>query len=897
MLEFRLLGPLEVRRNGTVLSVKPKKARDLLTMLLIEGSPGASLGQIVDGLWPQKRPNTAINSVHVYISGLRKILGDSDRELIRLLEDGYRIDLDGNYQHALDIRRFEERVTSGVAELRAGRDQNALAALDEALGLVYGRMLADVADEPFAQLKLAYLEHRRREAIEGRLRAMLSLGSAQRVAVEARQFVHDDPFNEGVWALLIQSLYQLQRRTEALRAYQALVDRLAEAGLQPSVELREMEKRVVAEDPSLNPTVRIQPGNLPPAVEAPIEADLISQVVRDLDVEQAIAIIGPEKLARNAAVGAAQARIQRYPDGVWLLEVRGLRHRREVVRSVLDAVGIISGPNPEATLIEFVTRRTMLFILVSADDVVDGLEGLISDLTCANSQAVITLRDPPAPTTLLLRAATSTASRASPDSGRNVQRLKRHTSDSAPIQAPAGLLILRLQCFQGPVTLAAIRAVAAFDPIDPRDTDYLVSQLVANGQVAIDNSERMTRFVLNDEGHGTGDTQSGQLWSRHLEYCAELATAALAAVGGPGWNDSLASMRAERSEFGAAIEFALEQQRMDEAFQIGHAIGLYWSTQGSHLGKAITTLGKLLDHYWTASSDVAGVSLSAGFAHFRSGSYLQAEQLFNQAVAIADEVEATALQGYARAERAHLLMFAGRHGEAKDNLDQASDLAIASGLRALQCRIDMLTAQLAMREPGSTGQRWQHDTLVAAAEVLGRLNYRPARANCMLVLSSWYLDVDDAERATHEARQALDIAQLEDDRSMVAFALARLAECDGVAGNSESCYQHASEALAIAVEVGNWLVAAQAALVLGMSDQAAALPGGTSLGHAFMAIRDGLGVPITDRESQWLSRLGHDATSMGDTEPFGTGIGEHLHNIDPGTARGLLFSVAAAIRR
>jgi DNA-binding SARP family transcriptional activator len=76
-VEFRLLGPLEVAEHGRVLELNAAKQRALLAILLLSANEVVSAARLIEELWPEAAPRTAAKSIQVYVSGLRKELGDS----------------------------------------------------------------------------------------------------------------------------------------------------------------------------------------------------------------------------------------------------------------------------------------------------------------------------------------------------------------------------------------------------------------------------------------------------------------------------------------------------------------------------------------------------------------------------------------------------------------------------------------------------------------------------------------------------------------------------------------------------------------------------------------------------------------------------------------------------
>src|SRR5215471_8799569 len=100
-MEFRLLGPLEVREDGHVLEVGGGKPKALLAVLLLNANRVVSSDVLIESLWGERPPGTASKALQVYISQLRKTLG---RERIVTAPPGYELRLDSD---ELDVSRFE----------------------------------------------------------------------------------------------------------------------------------------------------------------------------------------------------------------------------------------------------------------------------------------------------------------------------------------------------------------------------------------------------------------------------------------------------------------------------------------------------------------------------------------------------------------------------------------------------------------------------------------------------------------------------------------------------------------------------------------------------------------------------------------------------------------------
>ncbi|MEU6413104.1 BTAD domain-containing putative transcriptional regulator [Microbispora sp. NPDC046933] len=267
-LDFRLLGTLEVADGtGTLLDLGPRKQRAVLALLLLNAPHVVPLDQLIDRLWRDEPPSSATGTLQAYISHLRRTLEPrrsprSPARVLRTREPGYLLDIEPDQ---VDAERFGRAAEAAHAALAAGRAEEAERILGPALALWRGEPLADLADEPFARSTVARLSETRLSALTVRAEAWLALGRAAEVAVEAERLLEQDPYREGLWALLMRALYRERRQAEALAAYQrcrTLLD--DELGLDPSPELRRLEQAILLQDESLA-------GVWAPVVAVPLE--------------------------------------------------------------------------------------------------------------------------------------------------------------------------------------------------------------------------------------------------------------------------------------------------------------------------------------------------------------------------------------------------------------------------------------------------------------------------------------------------------------------------------------------------------------------------------------------------------------------------------------------------
>jgi YVTN family beta-propeller protein len=246
MVEFRILGSLEALDGERAIPLGGGQQRGVLAILLIHRGTVVSVDRAVDLLWGERPPGTATKTVQVYVSRLRKELGDG---MLLTRAGGYVLQLEPDQ---LDADRFERLVAEAREELRRGDVNAARDLLREALGLWRGPPLADFTYESFARDEIDRLEELRLAALEERVDADLALGRHAELISELEMLVREHPTRERFRAQMMLALYRSGRQAEALASYrqgQRTLDE--ELGLEPGPELRGLERAILAQDPAI----------------------------------------------------------------------------------------------------------------------------------------------------------------------------------------------------------------------------------------------------------------------------------------------------------------------------------------------------------------------------------------------------------------------------------------------------------------------------------------------------------------------------------------------------------------------------------------------------------------------------------------------------------------------
>jgi DNA-binding SARP family transcriptional activator len=186
MLDFRILGPLEVYDETGPLLLGGQKQRAVLALLLLEPGRIVSVDRLIDALWGEHAPRTATTSLQNLIAQLRKTLG---AEVLETKPPGYRLRVRPG---ELDLDRFRVLVDSA----RDAEPQTRAERLRHALALWRGPALGDLAYEEFAQPHVVHLEELRLATLEERIDADLALGAHAELVGELERLVERFPLRE-----------------------------------------------------------------------------------------------------------------------------------------------------------------------------------------------------------------------------------------------------------------------------------------------------------------------------------------------------------------------------------------------------------------------------------------------------------------------------------------------------------------------------------------------------------------------------------------------------------------------------------------------------------------------------------------------------------------------------
>ncbi|MBP2368521.1 BTAD domain-containing putative transcriptional regulator [Pseudonocardia parietis] len=304
-----VLGPLRVTVDGAAVEVRGPKRRALLALLALAEGRVVTVEQMLDALWPSGPPATARSTVHSHVSRLRVQLGAGAARLATGA-NGYRLALDAG-----DLDLAQARSLLAVARGSARSDPVAAVASLRALDALWrGPSLADLVDTPPLSAAALAAEQLRREATDLLVGCLVEVGGAQEALGPAGEAASREPLREPAVLLLMRAQAATGQAPLALQTGRQYRRRLAdEAGLDPSPDLRNLERDIAAGSVAAPRPQRVTSGEGPPARTSPTSSSPTSSagparrngglLGRDREALVLTRLLGSERLVTVAGPG------------------------------------------------------------------------------------------------------------------------------------------------------------------------------------------------------------------------------------------------------------------------------------------------------------------------------------------------------------------------------------------------------------------------------------------------------------------------------------------------------------------------------------------------------------------------------------------------------------------
>lgn len=381
-MQFRVLGPLEVRSRGEVHRLGSAKQRMLLAALLIEPGKAVTADRLIDLLWGEDPPPSARNSLQTYVARVRAELSRWQvAGRLATYGSGYALEVDPQEVDSVCFERL-------LAHARTADDPaQAAAASGEALALWRGPAFADLADSGRGEGISLRLDELWLEAFQLRVDALLQLGRRTEAIADLEAAAQDYPLQERLHEQLVRALASGGRTAEALEHAYRFRRRLAdETGLDPSPRLAALEQDVRQQAPGALPEPeeppRLVAGNLLPESATTFigRDEERRQLAAALALARLVTVTGPGGVGKTRlALEVAAAGGDRIATDSRLCELGAVGEHAAVPHAVAAAVGLSTPPGPafdEATVAEALRDRELLLILDGCEHLVDAVASL-----------------------------------------------------------------------------------------------------------------------------------------------------------------------------------------------------------------------------------------------------------------------------------------------------------------------------------------------------------------------------------------------------------------------------------------------------------------------------------------------------------------------------------------
>lgn len=250
VLDFGILGPLQMTANGAPMALGTPKQRAVLAMLVMSRNRAVSSESLVSAAWEQFPPPEPKASLHSYISNLRKLVataGLDARSVLASAPPGYRLTV---ADADCDIGRFVANKNAGVQAAAAGQFEQASTHLADALAQWRGPVLDDLRDFEFVAPFATALVEDKVVAHTAHAEAEIACNRGHAVIGALESLVAEYPYREPLWVQLITAYYLAERQSDALDAHQRLKTTLADdLGIDPGPSVRALHQRILRQEP------------------------------------------------------------------------------------------------------------------------------------------------------------------------------------------------------------------------------------------------------------------------------------------------------------------------------------------------------------------------------------------------------------------------------------------------------------------------------------------------------------------------------------------------------------------------------------------------------------------------------------------------------------------------
>ncbi|WP_344310898.1 BTAD domain-containing putative transcriptional regulator [Fodinicola feengrottensis] len=412
VVRLEVLGPLRAFRRAAAAEVEiplgGPKPRAVLALLALAAGRPVSRDALVEFIWSEAPPPSAVAALQNYVAALRQAL-EPDRSspvkhrLIRSSSGGYLLD---TAAVEVDLERFRQLVN---AARMADRSDQAAGLLRAAIGLRRGRTLDDLGGLQGMQPAVTAVEQEYLGAALDCADAQLRAGQQGDLQTWLPPLAGTEPLNEPLQARVVRLYQALGQRANALTTYERTRRGLrAELGVSPGPELREAHLAVLREDepelePGPEPLRRSWIGRGPEPQPLIGRDQLLADLARSTADHRVVTLVGPGGAGKTAlALAAAELVAPDHAYGVVVIECGRLPAETaapdgpnlvaEALRSALDAP--IGRESPLAATAQILQGQQRLIVFDNAEHVRRSCARLVDHLSrsCPRVRHLVTSR-------------------------------------------------------------------------------------------------------------------------------------------------------------------------------------------------------------------------------------------------------------------------------------------------------------------------------------------------------------------------------------------------------------------------------------------------------------------------------------------------------------------------
>lgn len=360
-MEYRILGPLELRSAGHSVALGGERQQKLLALLLLDHGAVVTFDRLIDELW-EDPPQTARRQVCNAAAAVRRVVTHSGGDLITSTH-GYRLELP---DARLDADVFRSQVADAGTAAAQGKPAQAVALLQSALDLWRGPVLAGLGSASIDAAAFG-LHEQRLQAVERLAELRLDLGEVTSLLGHLTVQVAEHPLRESLRATLMRALHKAGRRGDALTVFEEGRQALAEQlGTDPGPELQRLHAELLADTPVVAARRSPLPIDIPDFTGRESEVD---RLVDAIGTRAIVTIEGMGGIGKTAlAVHVAHRLADRFPDGHCYVDLRGFTAGTPPMSAgaALDQLLRQIGVPPENIPVDPAARRDLWLTEVSA---------------------------------------------------------------------------------------------------------------------------------------------------------------------------------------------------------------------------------------------------------------------------------------------------------------------------------------------------------------------------------------------------------------------------------------------------------------------------------------------------------------------------------------------------